>query len=471
MDILMACSEVAPIVKVGGLADAVAALSKTMSRLEHKVTIALPRYQLLDNAGLMLARRLTPLRFVAGGETVEAVLFDARLSSGVELVVIDVPGMFDRDGIDGFDDDAKRFGWFCRALTELIHKRADAGTPFDAVHAHDWQMALLPYLLRCAGRPVPTTVLTVHDAVNQGRFPKSAVAEIGLDQDDFNPASLEYYGDLNMLKAGVLSADVVTTVSPSYDGELEQSSGGAGLDGVFRTRHEHLFGILNGIDYAVWSPATDANLVARFDAEDASNKGRCKAALLHELDMAIEPDRPLLVSLGRIDEQKGSDLLAAGLAEILRTGARVVIAGEGDAALMALLEDAAASSQQDAIFLGAVSEPMSHRLIAAADAVLVPSRHEPCGTVQQIAQRYGAPPIARSVGGLSDTVIDCDAHCETGTGFLFDDATPEALIGAVQRAVSTMKTSAWGTLRRRVMRLDRSWERSARRYARLYQSR
>lgn len=467
----MACSEVAPIVKVGGLADAVAALAKTLSRLEHKVihkvTIALPRYQALEAAGLMMARRLTPLRFDVGGERVDATLFDARLTAGVELLLIDVPGAFDRAAIYGEPDDAKRFGRFCRAVVQLCKAKADAGTPYDAVHAHDWPTGLLPYLLSKLPER-PRTVFTVHNAAHQGRFDKSALDEIGLDPADFTPASLEYYGDLHMLKAGVLSADAVTTVSPTYARELLEPDSGVGLDGVFRSRGGELIGILNGIDYAHWSPATDPNLPARYDAENAANKGRCKAALLHELDLHVEPERPLLVSLGRIDEQKGSDILAASLGEIVRTGARVVIAGSGDPTLMSLLEDAAQSSNDQAVFLGAVSEPMSHRLMGAADAVLMPSRYEPCGLVQQYAQRYGAPPVARAVGGLRDTIVDCDAQLMTGTGFLFDEATPEGFVAAVQRAVSGMALPSWGVLRRRVMRLDHSWERPARRYSRLY---
>ena len=307
MEVLMACSEVAPIVKVGGLADAVAALSKTLSRLETKVTIALPRYRALESAGLMMARRLTPLRFSAGDEKHEAMVFDARLGSGVELILIEIGGLYDRDDVYGYDDDAARFGLFCRAVAELVRSRAG----FDAVHAHDWQTALIPHLLK--GDEL-RTVLTVHNAAHHGRFAKSAIDDIGLSWDDFTPDALEYYGDINMLKAGVLAADAVTTVSRTYAAELAAPGGAGGLDGVFKSR-EDLIGILNGIDYSVWSPATDPHITARYDAEDAANKGRCKASLLHELDLSIEPQRPLLVSLGRVDEQKGSGHARRGAVE------------------------------------------------------------------------------------------------------------------------------------------------------------
>lgn len=476
MDILMATSELVGIAKVGGLADAVAALSKTLKTMGHNVTIAMPRYQVVEEAGLMVARRLTKLAVeVDLGEEGEALtypvtLFDARLASGVELLLIDIPGQFDRPGVYGdggvdYEDNARRFGLFCRALAAVVEMRASEGGAFDVVHAHDWPTALLPYLLR--GGDI-RTVLTIHNGAHQGLFPKEAMDDIGLNWDDFHPAGLEFHGQLNLLKAGVLSADVVTTVSPSYADELSTPAGGAGLDGVYSSLAAPLTGIVNGIDYALWSPATDPHLHQRYDAEDASNKGRCKAALLHELEMAIDPDRPLLVALGRIDAQKGSDLLAEAIVPIVRTDAQLVIAGDGDPELVDVLAEAAGQASPDARYLGRVSEPTAHRLLSAADAVLLPSRFEPCGLVQQYAQRYGALPIAHAVGGLKDTVVDCDMKLETGTGFLFTEPTSEALVGAVQRAVAAMATPAWGTLRRRVMRLDRSWEGASRRYVQLY---
>lgn len=470
----MACAELAPFVCGGSFSaltagDAVAALGKTLSRLEHRVTVVLPHYpELADNSGIMLARRLTRLKLEVGGETLEAPILNARLGSDVELIAIDLPGVLDQEGILGTAQDAERFGLFARAVCQLVDKRADEGTPFDVVHAHDWPAALIPFLLKKGGRG-PRCVLTVHDAAEQGRFPKDKVDAIGLSWDDFHPDGLEFYGDLNMLKAGVISADVVTTVSPHYAKELAEAGGGDGLEGVFEARPGGVVGVLNGIDYARWSPATDPHVRSRYDSEDASNKGRCKAALVKELDLPIEPDRPLLAFFGPIDERHGADLVLGALEGIAKTGARLVIAGGGDEALIGAIEDAVASMDNDVVYVGEASEPMTHRLVSAADAVLVPSRKEPCGLFQQIAQRYGAPPIARAAGGLVDTVVDCDARCESGTGFLFDEPSPEALLSAVQRAVAAMKTPSWGGLRRRVMRLDVSWERPARRYARLYQ--
>jgi starch synthase len=472
MDVLMVASELAPVARVGGLGDAVAALAKTLCRLEHAVTVALPRYREVEQAGLMLARRLSRVRLGAA----EATLYDARLSSGVELVLVDVPELFDRAGIYGAEgrdhaDNARRFGIFCRAVVEIVARRAERGRPFDVVHAHDWPAALVPLLLRDGppgGAARPRTVLTVHDAAHQGVFPREALADVGLDARPAHAVELEAHGALNLLKGGILAADAVTTVSPSYARELTRPGGAAGLEEVFRARERVLTGIANGIDYATWSPATDPHLCARYDAEDVANKGRCKAAALGELELSIDPERPLVVALGRLDHAHGTDVLARAAGGIVRTGAQLVVAGEGDAELSDALERSLARLREDARFLGRVSDATAHRLVAAADAVVIPARREPCGQLQLCAQRYGAPPVAHRTGGLADTIVDADAKLETGTGFLFDAATPEALLGAVERAVAAMGSPRWGVLRRRCMRVDVSWERPARRYARLY---
>jgi starch synthase len=483
MEILFAASELAPMIKVGGLADVVASLSKALRLLGHRVTIALPRYRALESSGLMLARRLNPMRIEGPGERAEVTLYDGRLSSGVELLVLDIAaeagapqGLYDRPGIYGeegadYPDNARRFGLFSRAVIEILRQRARAGSPFDIVHAHDWPAAMVCYLLR-EQQPVPVTrsVLTLHNVAHQGLFPREALSIFDLGDEHFHPERLEFYGQLNFLKAGILTADALTTVSDSYAREIQTPALGFRLDGVLRAYAGKLTGIVNGIDYAVWNPMTDPAIVARFDAEDASNKGRCKSAILQEVGLEIRPERPLLVSVGRIVEQKGSDLLAAALPKILRNDVSVIIAGEGDPEMMAKLRAAAGKAPGRAAYLGGVSEPVVHRLIAGADLMLVPSRYEPCGLVQLYAQRYGALPIAHRTGGLRDTIVDLDASLETGTGFLYDTPAAAALVGAVQRALSAMGHPRWGAVRRRVMRLDLGWDRPARRYAQVYRS-
>ena len=463
-------------VKVGGLADVVASLSKALRLLGHKVTIALPRYRALESSGLMMARRLTPMVLEGAGDRTEVTLYDGRLGSGVELLLLDIPGMYDRAGIYGeegrdYEDNARRFALFSRAVVEVIRQRARAGAPFDVVHAHDWPTAMVPYILREQLPALSTrSVLTIHNLAHQGLFPRPSLASFGLGDEHFHPERLEFYGQVSFLKGGILAANALTTVSTTYAREIQTPELGCRLDGVIRTRADKLAGIINGIDYAVWNPMTDPAIVARYDAEDTSNKGRCKSALLQEVGLEIRPERPLLVSIGRVVEQKGSDLLASALPKILKSDVSVVIAGEGDRALMAKLQAAVAKAPERAAYLGAVSEPVVHRLIAGADLVVIPSRYEPCGLVQLYAQRYGAVPVANRTGGLVDTVVDLDAELETGTGFLHDKPTATALAGSVQRALAAMTSPRWGAVRRRVMRLDLGWDRPARRYAQVYRS-
>jgi starch synthase len=483
MDILFAATELAPMVKIGGLADVTAALAKALRLLGHKVTIALPRFPGIEAGGLLLARRLTPMPLPGAGEKAEATLYDGRLGSGVELIVLDIAdgpsgkSLFDRPGVYGengedYPDNGRRFALFSRAVVELARQRALQGSPFDVVHAHDWPTAMVPYLVREQRAELGRTrsVLTIHNLGHQGIFPASVLTSLGLGAAHFGTERLEFYGQVNFLKGGLLAADALTTVSTTYAREILTPELGDRLDGVLRSRKDPVHGIVNGIDYAVWNPMTDPALIARYDAEDSANKGRCKSALLQEIGLSIQPDRPLIGVIGRVVPQKGSDLLAAALPKLLKSDVSVVIAGSGDPALMAKLEAAVSKSPERAAYLGAVSETMVHRVLAAADIFVVPSRYEPCGLVQLYAQRYGAVPVACRTGGLVDTIVDCDAALETGTGFLYDKATGPALVGGVQRAIGAVTSPRWGALRRRIMRLDLGWDRPARRYVHVYRS-
>jgi starch synthase len=474
VDILFVTTELAPYVKVGGLADVSAALPKTLKMLGHKLTIVMPRNPAFEAAGLLVARRLTPLELPLGGKTRHVTVFDGRLSSQVDLVLLDAPGLLDRPGAYGeraeeYPDNALRFALFSRAAAELARQRAEAGSPFDVAQANDWGAALVPKYMKMLGVATPS-VLTIHNVSHQGVFPKDVIPEIGLSWDDFHVDGIEFYGGASFLKQGIVAADLVTTVSPTYAKEIQTPEGGCRLEGVLRSKGR-VVGIVNGVDYGVWNPATDSNLVARFDAEDASNKARCKGALQKEVGLPLEPDVPLFVSVGRIVPQKGADLVAEAIPRILRSGdAHVFVAGDGEAGLVAKLQAACEKSHGRAVFVRAAPEGLVHRAFAAADLAIVASRFEPCGLVQLYAQRYGAVPIARATGGLVDTIVDCDARLETGTGFLFEESSIEALLAAVQRGLAAYKSPRWPALRRRVMRLDRGWERAARQYEHAYKS-
>ena len=468
MDILFVTTELAPFVKVGGLADVAAALPKALRALGHKVTLVLPRFPAFEQGGLLVARRLTPIRATLGGIAYDITVFDGRLASQVDIVLVDAPGMYDRAGIYGergedYPDNALRFALLSYAAAEIARQRAAGGAPFDVVHCHDWPAALVPTYLE--GVTGTKTVLTIHNMAHQGVFGREQVPAIGLTPAQFTPATGEFFGKLNFLKLGLVNADVVTTVSPTYARELASETGGAGLDGVVRARKSPVVGIVNGIDYAVWNPATDATLATRSDAQDIAPRVRCKGALQRELGLAIEPSAPLIVSIGRMVHQKGTDLVAAAIPAFLRaTDAQIAIAGDGDPEMVSKIEAAVAKSDGRAVFSRNAPEAIVHRMLSAADVVLVPSRFEPCGLVQQYAQRYGALPVARATGGLVDTVVDCDSKLETGTGFLFEEETAHALVAATERALAARALPQWSSLVRRVMRLDRSWDGPARRY-------
>jgi starch synthase len=477
MEILSVSTELAPFAKVGGLADVAAALSKALRGLGHQVTLVLPRFPAFEAGGLLLARRLTPLKFNLGERAFDATVFDGRLASQVDLVLIDIPGLFDRAGIYGergedYPDNAIRFAAFSRAVAEVVRQRQQAGAPTDVVHLHDWPTCLVATYLadrRNSDRPPPKTVLTIHNIAHQGVFPKEAFAELGLPPQAFGVEGAEFFGKVNVLKQGIMSADVVTTVSTTYADEIQTAAGGQGLDGVLRGRGSKLIGIVNGVDYSVWNPATDPSIPARYDAEDMSPRMRCRGALFKTLGFPVGGDEPLIGFVGRLVPQKGIDLLVDAIPRLLRaTNACFVVAGDGDARIVARLEEQAANSHGRMVFAPAASEPLVHQIFAGADLICVPSRYEPCGLVQLYAQRYGAIPIARATGGLVDTVVDCDAKLETGTGFLFRGESVDDLVGAVERALAARALREWPLLVRRVMRIDRGWDRPARQYEQVF---
>ncbi|MET0594829.1 MAG: glycogen synthase GlgA [Polyangiaceae bacterium] len=477
MEILFAATELSPLVKVGGLGDVVAALSKALRQLGHKVTLAMPRFPALERGGLLVARRLTPLTFSMGDSQVEVTVYDGRLGSGVELSLFDAPGLFDREGVYGaegedYPDNARRFAIFSRATAELVRQRSQSGSPFDIVHVHDWAAALVPVYLRelekAAGAKETPVVLTVHNLAHQGQFPREIMGSLGLPSELFSPEHLEFWGKVNFLKGGLVAATKLTTVSATYAREIQTAERGHGLEGVLSVRSRDLTGITNGIDYATCNPASAASLVARYDAEDPSNKERCKTAVLRELGFSLAGRGPLVVHVARMVNQKGTDLVIQAIPKLVFAGATVVLAGDGDPALVARAEEATSAFPDQARFIRAAPEMLVHRLFAGADVVLVPSRFEPCGLVQLYAQRYGALPVAHATGGLCDTVVDCEASLETGTGFLFDKADVTELVGATERALAATVSPRWPALRKRVMRLDLGWDRPARRYDQIY---
>lgn len=433
MDILFLSTELAPFERFGGLADVTLALAKTLRQLGHRVVVALPKSKGFTESGLLLARKLTPLKVETSRGETEIVVHDGRLSSMVEIVLLENDAF--REPMTPAENDWSKYELFGRAVAELLKERA-----FDIVHVHDAPGSLVaPYVKAVAeGAARPKFVLTVHHH-NSPDLTWNA-KDHGLE------------GTSSWLSSVAPAYDAITAVGPTFAESITTAK---------------VTGILNGIDYATWNPATDSLIASRYDAENNTAKGVCRGALLKEVGMAVGSTEPLVLSLGRISTAKGSDLLAASLPTLLKqSDARWVIGGSGDASIIASFQAVASASEGRVVFIENPSDDQVHHLFAGSDYFVMPSRTEPCGLTQQYAQRYGTVPVVRHVGGLRDCVTNCDADLRTGTGFSFEE--DEAFVPAVLRALGHYGSTAFTTLVQRMMRLERSWDRPSRRYERIY---
>ncbi|WP_043366503.1 glycogen synthase GlgA [Belnapia sp. F-4-1] len=461
MRILAVASECFPLVKTGGLADVVGALPGALAGEGIGVTTLLPGYPAVM-AALEEAEAVRDWPELFGGA---ARLLRGR-AAGLDLLVLEAAHLFGRPGNpylgpDGQDwaDNALRFAALGRAA-------ADAAEGFDAVHAHDWQAGLAVAYLRGA-RPV---VFTIHNLTFHGRFPAEVFPQLGLPPEAYSIEGVEFYGGVGFLKAGLYHADRITTVSPTYAMEICTPEGGWGLDGLLRHRAAAVSGILNGLDTAEWNPATDRHLAARFSAAEPERRAGNKAAL--QARFGLGEGGPLFLFVGRLAWQKGIDLVLDALPALLAEGGQLAILGTGDRGLEARCREAAAASPGRVGAVIGFDEGLARLGYGGADAVLVPSRFEPCGLAQLCALRYGAPPVVTRVGGLADTVIDAnEAALAAGaaTGVQFAPPSAEALARALRRAAALWRDApAWAAMRRNALAADVSWARSAVRYADLF---
>jgi starch synthase len=478
MRVVMLASEARPYATTGGLGDVLAALPRALVHAGVEVQLCLPAYR----SALRAAGRLAPATALHApvGSRMEPVEIVAVADAPVPTALVRADRFFDRDGLYGppgggdYPDNAERFVVFCRAALEWLRRLAP---PPDVLHVHDWQAALVPALLRGTAPLYPElarvrTLLTIHNLAYQGRFPASTWPLLNLDLRYFTPPFLEFWGDVSFLKAGIVFADAITTVSPRYAAEIETPAHGAGLDGVLRTRHADLHGILNGIDDVEWNPATDPHLPAHYDVADPAGKARCKAALQRELGLAVDPAPALLGVVSRLVEQKGVDLLVAAGA-VLLAGGRVQLAvlGSGNARDEAIVRGLGRDFPGRAAVRIGFDEGLAHRIEAGADVFLMPSRYEPCGLNQLYSLRYGTVPVVHATGGLDDSVEEFDPAHGTGTGFKFTSYTTEAFVAAIERALRARRDrTRWAGLVRNGMRGDFSWGRAAREYVRVYRT-
>ena len=476
--VLHVASEVAPWAATGGLADVVAALPAALATARPGIVQAtvVPLYRearlRLAAAGVALDDGPT-LTIALGAHRIAVQLRRARVADGPWFV--DCPPLYDRDGLYGngwgdHGDNPLRFGVLCRAALDAGPALLDG--PVAVVHGHDWQAGLAIALTRLSGPPA-ATMFTIHNLAFRGEFDRAAMTELGLPWSAFDQHHLEAWGRLSLLKAGLAYADVVTTVSPSYAGELITPEGGHGLDGFLRDRVARLVGIVNGIDAEAWDPARDAALPARFSARDLRGKARCRAALANELGLEVAADIPIAVAVSRLSGQKGLDLCADLVPVLDELPCTLAILGSGDPALEARLRELAAQYPDRLAVRIGFDPALARRMYAGGDLLVMPSRFEPCGLAQLYAMRYGTVPVVSAVGGLKDTVLDPGDEALAaggGTGFRFEVVDAAGLRWALGRAARMFATDPAGfaAVRAAGMGRDSSWGPSAAAYAALY---
>ncbi len=467
--VLSVASEAFPLVKTGGLADVVGALPDALAPHDVATTTLIPGYPAVGSAmkGAKVVHRWPDLMGVA------ARLLAARIGDH-PLLVLDAPALFARPGgLYGHDDDWHRFAALSRAAADIAGGAAPKLT-FDLLHAHDWQAAMAPAYLRYMPGPrrVPS-VMTVHNIAFQGRFDTDIFAALGLPDEAYALDGVEYYGGVGFLKAGLESADAITTVSPTYAAEIREDRFGMGLEGLIENRRDRVHGIVNGIDPAVWNPEHDPALPSRYSAR-ALGRRKANKRGIEKMFGLDKGDGPLFTVISRLTWQKGMDVLAQCLDELVALGGRLALLGSGDAHLeAAFLAAAARHPGRIGVRIG-YDEPLSHLLQGGADAILIPSRFEPCGLTQLYGLAYGCVPIVARTGGLADTVIDAnEAALAAGvaTGFQHGEAGYHTLAHAIRRAIAAYaRPDLWCTIQRNGMRADFSWAESGRRYADLYKS-
>jgi len=477
-------AEIFPLLKTGGLADVLGALPPALLRAGVDARVLLPALAPL-RAAMRDASVVATLDLPWGGEPAELLRgrLDVPSLAGLEAYLLRHDGLYARSGTpygDGsgtpFADNHRRFALLGLAAARVA-EGIDTGWIAQVVHAHDWHAGLAPAYLaysRAAGRSQAASVFTVHNLAYQGLFPPSAFAGLGLPSEAYALHGAEFHDQLSFMKAALHFADRVTTVSPTYAREIQGPELGCGLDGVLRSRAAVLSGILNGVDDAVWNPDQDTAIVRPYSAERMAGKAACKAALQQECGLQVQTEAPLFTVVSRLTEQKGLNLVAEVVPAIIERGGQLVVLGNGDAALEAAFTRVAAAHPRHVAVRQGYDEALSHRIFAASDVTLVPSRFEPCGLTQLYALRYGSLPLVRRTGGLADTVVDCtleDLAEERATGFVFERFEAADLTRALCRAFTLWgRPRDWRAVRRRAMAQRFGWDAAAASYLALYRS-
>ncbi len=471
MRIVFAASEMSPLAHTGGLGDALEGLPATLAARGHDVSVFLPCYRgLREDPQLAVRSTGAEISVPIGDRRLSAEILECTGPNGVQVFLIRRDEYFDRAALYGnegraYDDNAERFIFFSKIVVELARR---ISPPPEIVHVHDWQTALVPVLIKERRLPF-RSVLTIHNLAYQGNFWAPDFGLLNLPGDYFTAKGVEFFGQVNLLKGGMLYADRVTTVSERYAREIQTPDFGAGLDAVVREHAHKLHGILSGIDERVWNPATDSLLPENFSASEPKGKVVCREALLTKLELAPAPAGPVVAMVTRLTQQKGIDLLLPLIDRLLSHDVRLIVLGEGDLAFERELAIASRRHAGRFAYHHGLDLPLTHLTYAGADLFLVPSHYEPCGLNAMYALKYGAIPVARAVGGLSETLQDDDPASATGNAVLFHHDSADALWDAIVRALQIFGDGPrWRELMQRAMACDFSWERAAERFETVY---
>jgi starch synthase len=477
MQIVFAASECVPFVKTGGLADVVGALAPEMVKLGHDVMVYLPLYAKVRphiKGEWKYAARSITIPFPSYNRF--AGIVDGGKRDGAQYYFVDCPELYDRQELYGtrsgeYGDNAERFGLYCRAVLEATKL---SGVP-DVFHIHDWQAAPIAVYLRTVYAQDPllqraATVLTIHNAGYQGKFPPKTTELLLLPWEIFTMDKVEHYDRFNFLKGGVVFSDILTTVSRKYAQEIQTPEFGEQLDSILHARAADLRGILNGVDYEKWDPATDGHLAAHYTAEDLAGKAGCRADLLRAFGLDHVPETtPVIGIVSRFATQKGFDMVAQIAGQLSDRDVAVVALGTGEPIYEKFFRDWAFWHKAKVAVQIKYDDTLAHKVEAGSDIFLMPSRYEPCGLNQIYSLKYGTVPVVRATGGLDDTIEEWNAERGTGTGFKFDGYDPNDLLAAVDRAIAAFHDKAnWTQLMRNGMARNYSWQQPAREYAQVY---
>ena len=477
LKVLFVASEVSPFAKTGGLADVAGSLPGVLKKLGVDVRVGVPFYQMARDGDFNAHKVFEGLEVPVGDVLIRGDVFETSTDEGVPVYLFDQDDLFGLPGLYGtpegdYPDNLKRFTFFCSAALLFAKK---TGFRFNVVHCNDWQTGLIPVYLKTLYRTDPffsdvSSVFTIHNIAYQGLFPKDELSTSGIPLNEFHPEGIEYWDQISLLKAGIVYADAITTVSPRYSQEIQTPELGMGMDDLLKKRSDDFYGILNGVDYSAWDPARDTYIADNYFPGKMDGKQGCKESLIQE--MGMDPslrDRPLLGMVSRLDAQKGLDILVQILDKLLALDVGLVILGSGDALAQASIRKAAERHPGRLGLKIGFDESLAHRIMAGSDIILVPSRYEPCGLTQIYGLKYGTVPIVRATGGLDDTIEEFDLNSGTGTGFKFVEYEARSFLEKIKEAVDLFKDRAgWMKLVENGMQADFSWEKSALEYISLY---